>query len=166
MTSDSAGSTLGTLRLEGNTSGYVQLQTAAAAGGWTLTLPSGTTASGLVLSTNGSGVTSWTDANTLVTSPTQYWQRTLGSLAPLNITDALNLGNTATASAFVHLPGTNNQDAWLNLGTGNVGIGTAAPTAGYKLTVSGSVLASSYYDWKILVLITSIRLEILYLQET
>ncbi len=143
----SAGSTLGTLRLEGNTSGYVQLQTAAAAGSWTLTLPSDDgTASGLVLSTNGSGVTSWTDVNTLVISPTQYWQRTLGSLAPLNITDALNLGNTATSSALVHFPGTNNQDAWLNLGTGNVGIGTAAPTAGYKLDVNGKILATEMYD--------------------
>jgi hypothetical protein len=34
-----AGTTLGTLRLEGSTSGYVQLQPAAAAGSWTATLP-------------------------------------------------------------------------------------------------------------------------------
>ncbi len=55
----SAGTTLGTMRLEGNTSGYVQLQSAAAAGSWSLTLPTGAGTSGYVLSTNGSGVTSW-----------------------------------------------------------------------------------------------------------
>ena len=57
-----AGTTLGTMRLEGNTSGYVQLQTAAAAGSWTMTLPASAGTSGYVLSTNGSGVTSWVSA--------------------------------------------------------------------------------------------------------
>ena len=53
------GTTLGTLRLEGNTSGYVQLQSAAAAGSWMMTLPSSAGTSGYVLQTNGTGVTSW-----------------------------------------------------------------------------------------------------------
>jgi hypothetical protein len=54
-----AGTTLGTLRLEGNTSGYVQIQPAAAAGSWTMTLPANDGDSGQYLQTNGSGVTSW-----------------------------------------------------------------------------------------------------------
>lgn len=54
-----AGTSLGTMRLTGNTSGYVQIQPAAAAGSWTMTLPSSAGTSGYVLSTNGSGVTSW-----------------------------------------------------------------------------------------------------------
>ncbi len=54
-----AGTTLGTLRFCGNTSGYVQLQSAAAAGSWTMTLPTSAGTNGYVLSTNGSGVTSW-----------------------------------------------------------------------------------------------------------
>src|ERR1700722_6934114 len=37
-----AGTTLGTLRLEGSTSGYVQLQTNVAAGSWAMTLPTNT----------------------------------------------------------------------------------------------------------------------------
>jgi len=57
----------------------------------------------------------------------QYWQRTLGSVAPTNITDAINVGAIASGSALVHLPGTTNQNAWFNLGTGNVGIGTTTP---------------------------------------
>lgn len=54
-----AGTTLGTLRLEGNTSGYVQLQPAAAAGSWTMTLPPNAGTSGYVLRTDGAGVTTW-----------------------------------------------------------------------------------------------------------
>lgn len=54
-----AGSKLGTLRLEGSTSGYVQIQPATAAGSWTFTLPADDGNSSQVLVTDGSGVTSW-----------------------------------------------------------------------------------------------------------
>jgi len=59
----SPGSTLdvkGTIRLSGATSGYVALTAAAAAGSTTYTLPSADGSNGQVLSTNGSGVLSWT----------------------------------------------------------------------------------------------------------
>lgn len=59
----SPGSTLdvkGTIRLSGATSGYVALTAAAAAGSTTYTLPSTDGSNGQVLSTNGSGVLSWT----------------------------------------------------------------------------------------------------------
>ena len=52
------GRTLGTMRLEGNTSGYVQVRkSAAAARNWTMTLPASTGTSGYVLQTDGTGVT-------------------------------------------------------------------------------------------------------------
>jgi trimeric autotransporter adhesin len=54
-----AGTTTGTMRLEGKTSGYVQLSPSAAAGSWTMTLPTGAGTTGYVLSTDGSGNTSW-----------------------------------------------------------------------------------------------------------
>src|ERR1019366_8555362 len=57
-----AGTTLGTMRLEGNTSGYVQIQSSAAAGTWTLTLPPNAGSSGYVLQTDGAGNTSWVTA--------------------------------------------------------------------------------------------------------
>jgi hypothetical protein len=60
-----AGTSLGTLRLTGNTSGYTQIQPAAAAGDWTLTLPGTAGTNNFVLTTNGSGTTSWTDPSTL-----------------------------------------------------------------------------------------------------
>lgn len=90
-----------------------------------------------------------------------YWQRKEGSLSPSTITDALNLGNTATSSATVHLSGTdqasfiqkgnfgvgtNNPVAKLHVQgeqyvSGNVGIGTSSPN--YKLEVLGSINATS-----------------------
>jgi hypothetical protein len=50
----------GTLRLSGSTSGYVGFAPAAAAGSTTYTLPSADGSNGDVLTTNGSGVLSWT----------------------------------------------------------------------------------------------------------
>lgn len=53
--------TAGDLRFHGTTSGIVTVKCAAAAGTWTLTLPTDDGAADQVLKTNGSGVTSWTD---------------------------------------------------------------------------------------------------------
>ena len=94
--------------------------------------------SGYVLTTN--GVTnSWADPLVLV-GGTNYWQEVSGTVAPKNITDALNLGGIATTSALVHFPGTNNQNAWFTLGTGNVGVGNTSPNA--KLDVTGTASIS------------------------
>ena len=71
---------------------------------------------------------------------TSNWQRTLGSVAPLNITDSLNLGNTSTNSATVHLAGTTGENSFVN--TGNLGIGLTNPLA--KLDVTGNLNISTY----------------------
>lgn len=61
----------GTVILNGVTSGTFTVQPSAAAGNWTLTFPTGAGSSGQVLSTNGSGVTSWINTGTgTVTSVT------------------------------------------------------------------------------------------------
>jgi hypothetical protein len=54
-----AGSILGVLRVAGSTSGNVTIQPAAVAGAWTLTLPTTGGTSNYALTTNGSGVSSW-----------------------------------------------------------------------------------------------------------
>lgn len=64
MTIGTAGGTTGAINMKGTTSGTVTITTAAAAGTWTFTLPTGAGTNGYVLSTNGSGVTSWVAAGT------------------------------------------------------------------------------------------------------
>ncbi len=58
-----AGTNLGILKMSGNTSGTVTLQPAAAAGTYTLTLPTTDGNSGEFLQTNGSGVLTWAAAS-------------------------------------------------------------------------------------------------------
>lgn len=59
LTLGTSGATAGSLILAGSTSGEITLNTAAIAGTWTLTLPATDGSNGQVLSTDGSGVTSW-----------------------------------------------------------------------------------------------------------
>jgi hypothetical protein len=61
-----AGSKAGTLSLAGGTSGVVTIQTAAAAGTWSLTLPANDGNNLQVLMTDGSGITTWSDSVTSV----------------------------------------------------------------------------------------------------
>ena len=64
------GGTIGTLRFHGNTSGYVEMRPAAAAGSWTMTLPADDGTNGQVLITDGNGVTSWsTLASNTINAP-------------------------------------------------------------------------------------------------
>lgn len=61
LTLGETGTKLGNMSFAGNTSGKVVVQPAAAAGSWTLTLPTDDGTPGQVLTTDGSGVASWTD---------------------------------------------------------------------------------------------------------
>ena len=63
-----AGTTLGTIGLAGNTSGLVTVQPAAAAGTWTMTLPTNDGDAGQFLQTDGSGTTSWAASSGMSTS--------------------------------------------------------------------------------------------------
>jgi hypothetical protein len=58
------------LRLNGQTSGYVELEAPATAGSNTLTLPDGGGTSGQYLQTDGSGGLSW---QTVTDTTTNYW---------------------------------------------------------------------------------------------
>ncbi|HNQ16518.1 MAG TPA: hypothetical protein PKH60_00275, partial [Candidatus Woesebacteria bacterium] len=98
-----AASTLGTLRLTGNTSGYTQIQPSAAAGSWTMTLPTGTGSNGQQLTTNGSGVTSWTAANSLRT--------TKNILGTMDASVALDTLVNAQVYRFNYKPGMGTSDS-------------------------------------------------------
>lgn len=78
-----AGATQGNLLLAGSSSGTVTVKGAAAAGTWTLTLPTSGGSSGYALTTDGSGGTTWTQMGTLTGSGSSgriaYWNG-IGSL--------------------------------------------------------------------------------------
>jgi len=110
-----AGTSTGTMRFEGGTSGYVQIQPAAAAGSYTLTLPSTAGLSGQYLQTNGSGVLSWQTV-------TSGWVGTA--------TTDLNM-----ASHNIYGTGTYNG---LTLSTASSGFTIMGGTTPYTLTVAAS----------------------------
>src|SRR4030043_1698286 len=67
-----------------------------------------------------------------------YWQRNNSDrLSPTTITDSLGIGSTVASTAMLWVPGTTNNNAWFNLGTGKLGVGTTAP--GTTLGIVGGV---------------------------
>jgi hypothetical protein len=120
-----AGTTLGTLRLEGNTSGYVGLQSQAAAGSWTMSLPNSAGTSGYVLSTDGAGVTSWiSNAGTASTA--------------LSGITAASVGHTIANANFAQVWN------WDTLNTGTaLTIGSTSMTTGSLLSLSNTNTTSS-----------------------
>jgi len=109
--------TAGSLKLNGGTSGVVTVQTAAAAGTWSLTLPTTAGTSGQVLQTDGSGVTSWVSNDAgLTVGTTAIVSGTTGSLLinTANVLQQVVMGtgvatalaaNTGAANGFVTLNG-------------------------------------------------------------
>jgi hypothetical protein len=77
-----------TLRLNGSTSGYVEIDAPATAGSNTLTLPNGNGSSGQYLQTNGSGGLSWAGAGKIlqVVSATKTDTQTTTSSTPVAVT--------------------------------------------------------------------------------
>ena len=90
-----AGTAAGSLSLAGATSGGVQIQTAAAAGSWAMTLPTGVGTAGYFLQTDGtSGVTTWAAAAVLAPAfQTGRYYATPG---------LINSGGGANAGSYVY----------------------------------------------------------------
>ena len=137
LTLGTAGTTAGALSMAGSSSGVVTLNVAAAAGTWTLTLPTNDGDSGQFLQTNGSGVTSWASptAPLTVTSATNFETSARFSSASTNGTATFNtsgvtLATTGSATSYIRL-------LWAV---------NSAP-AGTKL-FSGSPLFSTRLAWK------------------
>ena len=87
-----------TIRLNGQTSGYVELEAPAAAGSNTLVLPTGNGTSGQYLQTNGSGTLSWQT----LTDTTGWTMDTSGtSLSSQSTVAFTSIPNTATKIILV-----------------------------------------------------------------
>ncbi len=87
------------------------------------------------LRSNGDGTYTWGDCGGEGTF-TNWWDQSNGALHLTNTTLDVLIGSTATSSATIKLPGVTNQDAFFNLGTGNLGIGITNPS--HKLSVAGT----------------------------
>jgi hypothetical protein len=124
----SSGVTKGVLSLAGNTSGKVIIQPAAAAGSYTLTLPTSLGSPGQVLTdVAGDGVLSWTTPGGGSQTP---WT------SDINAAGYTLYGNS-TASGDLTLDSTSDStkgDVLINPTGGNVGIGTTTP--GTKLAIA------------------------------
>ena len=121
------GTTLGVMSFAGSTSGKVIIQPAAAAGTWTLTLPTTTGTNGQVLTTDGSGITSWSTVSGG------------GGGSPAGSDKQIQYNNTG---AF----GANANFAWDNTNT-MLEIGT--PTGGTaRIVVKGAGTSGSTYAFQ------------------
>lgn len=102
-----AGSTTGQLKLTGATSGTVTINTATAAGTWTLQLPANDGDSGQVLSTDGNGVTSWVSTGGVPTTITVANEATDTSCYPLFVTSPTGDLAPKTNGGFIFNSSTN-----------------------------------------------------------
>ena len=98
LTLGAAGVATGTLLIAGTTSGTVTITTAAAAGTWTLTLPTNDGSASQVLTTDGNCVTSWA-TNGAVSSVAQSFTGGLISVAGSPITTSGTLALTVAGTS-------------------------------------------------------------------
>ncbi len=139
-----AGTTKGVLSFAGNTSGKVIIQPAAAAGSYTLTLPTALGAAGSVLTdVAGDGVLSWVTPGSVAQTP---WT------SDINAAGYILYGNN-TASGNLTLNSTSHAtkgNILLATDGGNVGIGDANPTSDLVIasggTTAGTELKFRYSD--------------------
>ena len=124
-----------TLRLNGSTSGFTEIDAPAVAGSNTLVLPTGNGTSGQVLSTNGSGALSWIGAGKIlqVASANRIGEISTTSTSFTDIGLSVSITPLAsTSKVFVLYTGSvgndGNQQSYLtlirnstNLGNGNQG---------------------------------------------
>ena len=146
-----AASATGSILFKGLTSGTVTLKVADAAGTWTLTLPTDDGDSGQVLSTNGSGVTSWISAGGVPTTITvadeatdtscfiAFFTAATGDLGPKTNANMTFNSNTGVATFASTVLTTTDINGGTIDGT-VIGGASAAAITGTVITANTSVL--------------------------
>ena len=145
-----------TLRLNGSTSGYTEIDAPAVAGSNTLVLPTGNGSSGQVLTTNGSGVLSFAQGGRIL----QVAQGTLTSTVTTASTTASSTGLTVSitpssasnkvllySSATVGHSGTNLQRFAFARGTTVINAGSGGSGAVYSIFGSVTSAATWGVPW-------------------
>jgi hypothetical protein len=143
-----AGTAAGSVVLSGSASGTVTINTAAAAGAWTMTLPTTAGTAGQVLKTDGTGITSWqADSAAAGGATTQVQYNNAGSLAgaagfTFNGTSTVALGVAGTSTGTLTLAGSSSGVVTVKpaaaAGTWSLTLPTTAGTASQVLQTDGS----------------------------
>jgi hypothetical protein len=147
-----------TLRLNGSTSGYTEIDAPAVAGSNTLVLPTGNGTSGQVLTTNGSGALSWGGAGKILQVVNATYSTETGSSSSTFADTGLTVTITPTSSSskilvLVNQAGcwkvTNNTYLFLRLLRGSTSIVDFERLAGYTNSTAANAIGScslSYLD--------------------
>jgi hypothetical protein len=141
-----AGITAGIFSMAGGTSGLITLQTAAAAGTWTMTLPNSAGSNGYVLQTDGTGITSWValSANAWTDGGTYLYPTNRESIRVYDSggTDYVDLAHNGTDAimsfANTGLLNINSNTLVVDVADNRVGIGTADPAATLDIATSNT----------------------------
>ncbi len=151
------------LKLDGSSSGTVTVNTAATAGTWSLTLPTGTGSSGQFLKTNGSGVTSWGDVLSLawteVTGTSQSATVNNGYIASNASLVTVTLPSSAALGDMIRIVGKGaggwklTQNSGQKIYFGNVS--TTTGTGGYLQSVVSRdavtvICVTANNDWEVI----------------
>lgn len=152
-----AGTTAGTLSFAGVTSGVVTMNVAAAAGTWSLTLPTTAGTSGQYLKTDGTGITSWTSLAGVSNYTHTIFTPTTGQTITLT-NNQYNIVNPAGAllALTINLPSTpaNNDVVYIKFtqtvttvtyANGTVVDGITGPAAGGLVVLTYDSGTTSWY---------------------
>lgn len=130
-----AGTVKGVVTLSGNTSGTVTVQPAAAAGTWTMTLPTSAGSNGYVLQTNGSGVTSWVAQSSSALPGGSYgnfqYNATTGGVQTIIVPYGSDNGHWASNATYTNVSATGGHGSGCLV---NIQTDTSGPVDTYDMT--------------------------------
>jgi len=143
LTLGAAGVATGTLLIKGTTSGTVTITTAAAAGTWTLTLPTNDGSASQVLTTDGNGVTSWA-TNGAVSSVGLTATSGLLSVSgsPITTSGTMTITVAGTSGGIPYFSASNGWASSGVLAASSIVVGGGAATAPSTITTGTGVLTA------------------------
>jgi len=143
------GTVTGSVALNGSTSGTVTVNPAAAAGTWTLTLPTSAGTNGYVLSTDGAGVTSWIAQSGGGGGVSSFSAGTTGLTPNTATTGAVTLAGTLAVAnggtGVTTSTGTGNNVLSDSPTLGNIGVGGGS-SGDSRVNIGGTLTGLTSYN--------------------